>query len=464
MDDFNTKYREEPTFMIPTLNKYFSDDVLFKMIETAKNTERTKDIASKVEADWFQAGLRKPKSPNQTLKDLGLGQTINSLLESPLLDMWVKYMDAFNARYPDKKTTMIEAFSHTFGDIDVTTMLHAAKKKDWTRNIATELESAQLKMWLNDKKSTDDVFKLLKLDKEANSFRDKPLFNTWVSYMNFFIAENPDKKARVFSALETRFSDRPLNTILNPASNFPSMESTATKIQTSKIQDYLARETSPEKAFELLALDGVGDGILSTSVFQSWLNYVKDFNKRSPKHQESWFKTLLIRCGWDGVDRMIERALHSQQADTVKIGKMVLQQWLDWVKVPKDTFHFLKLRDADKQALTSPKFNTWAKYLDDFNQRYPNQKTTMIDALRDNFTDRNLLPILSVARKDPATEKLAINLQNALIDEWLAVDMQLKDLELMLRHEVSYENMLERYLTKLAASNKASHPHSLKVP
>ncbi|POM77608.1 Putative RxLR effector, partial [Phytophthora palmivora] len=140
VDDLNAKHPEEPTSMFSTLTKYFRDDVLLKMTEDAKWYERTKGIATKLESDWLQAGLNSRTTPDKVLINLGLGRASDTLLESLLLKMWVKYMDAFNARYPDKKTTMIEAFSHTFGDIDVTKMLHAAKKKDWTRNIATELE------------------------------------------------------------------------------------------------------------------------------------------------------------------------------------------------------------------------------------------------------------------------------------------------------------------------------------
>ncbi|POM67765.1 Hypothetical protein PHPALM_16173 [Phytophthora palmivora] len=262
---------------------------------------------------------------------------------------------------------MIETFTQTFGDIDVTKMLNVLKRKDWTRKIATELECAQLKMWLNSKKSTDDVFKLLKLVKESNSFRDKPLFNTWISYMNFFTAENPDKKARIFSALEARFNGRPLNTILNAASNFPNMEDIATKILTGKIQSYMTSHKSPREVFKLLGIDDVGYHVLTTSVFQSWPHYVKDFNKRNPMHQES--------CS---------------------------------------------------------KFKAWSKYLNDFNKRYPDQKTTMLNGLRANYNDIALLGMLKAAKKDPYTEKLASNLQNALINKWLVDKEKPEDLYRML--------------------------------
>ncbi|POM73220.1 Avirulence protein (Avh) [Phytophthora palmivora] len=420
VDDLNAKHPEEPTSMFSTLTKYFSDGVLLKMTEDAKWYERTKGIATKLESDWLQAGLNSRTTPDKVLINLGLGRASDTLLESLLLSMWVKYMDAFNVRYPNKKTTMIEAFSHTFGDIDVTKMLHAAKKKDWTRNIATELESAQLKMWLNSKKSTDDVFELLQL--ASYNFRDKPLFNTWISYINFFITENPDKKAKVFSALETRFSDRPMNTILNAASNFPSIESTATKIQTSKIQGYVASNKSPREVFKLLGIDDVGYHVLSTSVFQSWLHYVKDFNKRNPMHKESWYEPLRVGYSWGGVERLIEQAL--QNPRTVNIGKMVenarLQDWMDRKHPPEHVFQFLHLEKAGEKTLASPKFKVWSKYLNDFNKLYPDQKTTMLNGLRANYNDRALLRMFKAAKNDPSTEKLASDLQNALINKWLA--------------------------------------------
>ncbi|POM61384.1 hypothetical protein PHPALM_29608 [Phytophthora palmivora] len=399
--------------MFSTLTKYLRDGVLLKMTEDAKWYERTKGVAIKLESEWLQAGLNSRTTPDTALINLGLPVT---LLESPLLNVWVKYMDAFNVRYPDKKTTMIEAF---------------------IRNRST---------------TSSSYYNL------SNTFRDKPLFNTWISYMNFFITENPDKKAKVFSALEARFSDRPLNTILNAASNFPSMESTAIKIQTSKIQGYVASNKSPYDVFKLLGIDDVGDHVLGTSVFQSWLRYVKDFNKRNPMHKESWYEPLRVGYDWFGVERIIEQAL--QNPRTVNISKMVenarLQDWLNWKHSPEKAFHFLHLEKAGEQTLASPKFKTWSKYLNDFNKRYPDQKTTMLNGLRANYIDRLLLPMLKAAKNDPSTEKLASNLQNALINKWLVDKKKPEDLYRMLDGVETSDELIERYIKKLTALSRHS--------
>lgn len=58
--------------------------------------------------------------------------------------------------------------------------------------------------------------------------------------------------------------------------------------------------------------------------------------------------------------------------------------------------------------------------VDDFNVLYHQEKATMIYALRYSFKDRILLTTLDTAKKNFSTEKLAANLQTALVDKWLA--------------------------------------------
>ncbi|OWY99332.1 Avirulence (Avh) protein, partial [Phytophthora megakarya] len=420
VDDLNAKHPEKPSRMYPTLTKYFDDETLFKLTDDMKWSEKTKPFATKLEDDWLQAGLQSRKTPEKVLVGLGLGKTTDSLLENSLFSHWAKYTAAFNKRYPEEKATMIETLTKKFGDIEVTKMLHTAKSKKWTKTLATQLESAQMKMWLNNGKSTDDVFKLLQLDKYGNiyHFEDKVLLSAWVSYMNVFTKENPNKKDVLLSALGSRLTDRPLNQILNEAKTFPSMENTAIKIQTNKIQSYLASNESPNKVFELLALDEMGDGILGTPLFRTWMNYAKDFNKQNPNKQVSWFDTLRSENNWKGF-QVIDKAM--ENPSTVSIGKTVQREWINtWLnneKPPKVVFGLLDLNAAGKYTLTNPRFKTWTTYLDEFNQRYPSKTPTVIDGLRSNYDDMNLLAIFKAAKKNPTTAKLTTDLENALINK-----------------------------------------------
>ncbi|OWZ03385.1 hypothetical protein PHMEG_00024895 [Phytophthora megakarya] len=458
VDNLNSKYPEELRWMYTTLSKHYNDKALFKMTNEAKGVEKYKTIAIKLEDEWLQAGLEKRKLPYKALLDLGLGKSRNTLVEQlidekSLASIWVKYMHAFNRRYPDEKTTMIKSFTNSFGDVHVTMMLDTAKIDAGTRNLASKLEIAQLKMWLDSGKSTDDVFKLLTLDREEISFQNKVLLNTWVSYMNAFIKENPNKKDMLFSALESRFKDRQLNEILNVAKKFPSMESIATKIQTVNIPPLFARNESPSRVFTLLGLNDEGDHILSSPLFQTWMKYVEDFNKRNPKKQESWFEPLRIEYEYGGI-KIVEMAL--QNPSTVQIGKKVEREWLNfWLdreRLPKDVFNFLKLNEAGEKALTDRKFNTWTKYLDLFNERFPNRKTTVIDGLRANNGDLDLLNMFNTAKNDPSTKKVASNLENALIHKWLVEKVTPALLYKRIGYVDSSGDMIERYTKKFAAA------------
>ncbi|OWZ14574.1 hypothetical protein PHMEG_00011931 [Phytophthora megakarya] len=242
VDDLNTKHPEDPIWMYSTLTKHFDDEDLLSMTNVKKNGQKSKAMATKVENDWFQANLQKHKTPFEVFKALGLRKTTDKLLvnvvsETALAGTWVKYMEAFNSRYPDKKTTTIKTLTKAFGDFEVVKMLNAAKLKGSVEDFVAELEFAQQKLWLEKRKTIDDVFNLLQLDNEVIVFRprDYSFFTRWVSYINAVITENPTKKDAVFSGLQARFNDKALETIISEAKKYPNMKNIANEIRTEKI-------------------------------------------------------------------------------------------------------------------------------------------------------------------------------------------------------------------------------------
>ncbi|OWY99973.1 Avirulence (Avh) protein [Phytophthora megakarya] len=308
VDDLNAKYTNKPASMIPTLKKHFSDYNLFRLTEAAKDVERTKGLATKVQTEWLQTWLQNRKSPDKALNDLRVEIGVDTIQRNPLFNIWTTYMRDYAVRYPEEKTTMVASFTKTFGDAGATTIIDVMKTKDITKNIAAELGSAQLRVWLMSGKSTDEVFKLLTIDKSFDILQDKWLLNTWLSYMNVFFKETPNKMNTAFNALRAHHSDRPLNIILNEANKFSSMESIAKKFQEDMILGYIAKNEPPREVFRLLGLDRVGDSILTTPLFQSWMKFVEDFNKRNPTQHTSWVNIIRMEYKWGAVDRMIVMA------------------------------------------------------------------------------------------------------------------------------------------------------------
>ncbi|KAE8963281.1 hypothetical protein PF005_g29778, partial [Phytophthora fragariae] len=144
VDDFNAKYPEQPALMAPALRKYYSDGALFKMTDEVISGRGSKSIATKIQDELIDLWLSGRKTPDDALVELGLGRTVDTLMEGPLFNTWLKYTTAYSTKYPQEKSTAIEALTRTFDDIKVVRMLQKAKTTDETRSIAKQLESAQL--------------------------------------------------------------------------------------------------------------------------------------------------------------------------------------------------------------------------------------------------------------------------------------------------------------------------------
>lgn len=155
------------------------------------------------------------KTPADALEELRLGKKAFSYFYSPLnclkaLCTTVEpllYIDAYNAKYPQAKTTIVETLSRTFEDPNLANVLSRAKHNAKIRTIATEVEAAQL------------------------------------------------------DTLASRFKGRSLNQIFQIAKKYPTMENSAVAIQTAKMETYLASNQSPRGVFNMLGLDG-GNSIL----------------------------------------------------------------------------------------------------------------------------------------------------------------------------------------------------------
>eukprot|EP00644_Phytophthora_capsici_P004518 jgi/Phyca11/110854/e_gw1.19.467.1 len=450
VDDLNTKH-EGAISIIPTLRKYYSDADLFKMAETAEGIYESKSMALKLENAFVQFWINDKQTPAKILAELRLEATAKTL-EDSLFRLLIKFTDAYNTHFPRTKTTVIETFTRTFGDEEVAKMLTAVKTNDWeVTKIVTELRAEQLQMWLSSGKSVDEVYSLLNLPHKRLLYdlRENPLFPTWIAYLNTFSIENPDKVTPVLSTLAAQLMERPMMQILQATEKFPSMNSVAVTLQLQKAEKLFATGVSPYKAFEAMALDTAGDAVLTSPLFTKWMNYVEDFNKKNPASETSWFLTL--RGNYNNVDRLIETARKNPKG--VRIADMVekaqMEEWLKKQKTPGTVFFFLELNKAGERTFSSPKFELWVKYLNDFNKRYPGEKTTMIDSIRENVIDLQLIRILDEAEKIPTTKKLAQSLENDLIDKWVAEKKTVAYLKRWIGHVPSSDVWVERYTKKL---------------
>ncbi|KAG3050959.1 hypothetical protein PI124_g24031 [Phytophthora idaei] len=84
-------------------------------------------------------------------------------------------------------------------------------------------------------------------------------------------------------------------------------------------------------------------------------------------------------------------------------------------KTPNEIFRGLKLDQAGSTLFTNPFLDTWIQYMAAFNKRKPHQKTNMIGTFLRYYDEGDLLQMIKTAKNKPNTEKLALDMERALL-------------------------------------------------
>ncbi|GMF55043.1 unnamed protein product [Phytophthora fragariaefolia] len=387
VDDFNTMNPTKKSSVIPTLISRYGDDGLFRMVEAAKKVSATKDIAARLEAEQLQYWVAIGKSADDVFNVFNLAKAGKGLFTDLDFTTWIKYVDDINAKNPNKPVSTTDILIKHYNEDALAKLILLAKNTEATKSVAVKLETAQFNDWINHGKSADDVFKLLNLDKSV----------------------------------------------------VPKSGNAATKLQTSQIQRYLAEKESPDEVFWLLGLENEAENVFKNPLFSSWMNYLNVFNKQNPKKQVFWYRSLERHIGYYHLERMIDQAMRNPS--TEKIARIAqdkrLKVWLRRGYSPKKAFTLLYLEKTGDGLFDSPNFAFWTKYVNDYNRRSPTEKTTTIDTLLLFYKKYSLFQMVEKARKVSSTEKIATDLQLALLNNWVRAKQTPEDVAKMLKIEIS---------------------------
>ncbi|OWY91278.1 RxLR effector protein, partial [Phytophthora megakarya] len=142
----------------------------------------------------LQRWLAKKKSPNSVFTFMMLDKQGGQLLSNPQIDLWLKYVDDFNLKSPNKVTSPISTLEMHYQDEMLSHIIIEAQKILNTKNIATILQGEQIQRWLSSKKSPYNVFELFQLVKASDKLLDSLQFVVWVKYVDKFNKQNPDNQ------------------------------------------------------------------------------------------------------------------------------------------------------------------------------------------------------------------------------------------------------------------------------
>ncbi|EEY55243.1 secreted RxLR effector peptide protein, putative [Phytophthora infestans T30-4] len=91
---------------------------------------------------------------------------------------------------------------------------------DLVRLVGVKLsDKVRARYWLWRGKSSEDVFKRLKLDGGLEKLMENPKFFSWMTYINMYNKKNPDKKMAMTDVLTKTYGDLALSRMLDSVLN-----------------------------------------------------------------------------------------------------------------------------------------------------------------------------------------------------------------------------------------------------
>ncbi|OWZ10508.1 Avirulence (Avh) protein [Phytophthora megakarya] len=220
VDNYTAKYPAKPNPMLPTLARRYHDEVLSKMLETARKVKSTEKVATILQRG--QMKMRAWKNKGLTVDDIfkrcKLDRSSNPF-GNPAINIVGRYSDEFTPG----TTTLFKNLLKKYSDSTLSKMFIAARKAPDTENLGRILEDQLRRAWLNKLQSLDSVFKFLKLHKGVDNLLDRMELKSWLRFQDMFKFQarlNSSMKQQKLAEIPgSRYSSKAVETILKSATS-----------------------------------------------------------------------------------------------------------------------------------------------------------------------------------------------------------------------------------------------------
>ncbi|GMG15454.1 unnamed protein product [Phytophthora fragariaefolia] len=229
-------------------------------------------VIQKLRLKWW--GMRN-KSPDYVFTHLKLDQTGSKLFESREFSKWVAFVTARNPKEPE--SIIFSTLKSHYTDEALATMLVAAKQAESTTDFATKLQRLQLSYWAAMGKSDDEVYRLLRLDRDGDG---TPLFNVWASY----VSTNTKDPSEIIIAISGQYGDVALARMIMAATTVESTEILAADLRTALFMNWVSQGASPKEVDSKLHLTTYSDELTKkvSRDFEKFYGKIKVvYNERS---------------------------------------------------------------------------------------------------------------------------------------------------------------------------------------
>ncbi|POM58486.1 Secreted RxLR effector peptide protein, partial [Phytophthora palmivora] len=224
----------DQTSLTKTLIKtYGSEDRVLMLLTSAKANGHTADLLeNSLLSKWAGEG----QLPANVFQWLKLYKNVDDAFTADNLNNIVKYVDDFNTKNSLNKKSILKLYTNSFGDAAVAKKLVSVMRNTATRKVATELQTQQLKGWINNGKSVDDMFTILKIEKSKGA-------TSWqLDVLEKFISRKSGEHNVIKTLTEQFGGNRNLAIILERASKSTG----TTTLQEKQFTALIRKEIRPE--------------------------------------------------------------------------------------------------------------------------------------------------------------------------------------------------------------------------
>ncbi|ETO65303.1 hypothetical protein F444_17362 [Phytophthora nicotianae P1976] len=417
---FVTKvYKKNPeagqAAMFSILRDHYGDEPLAKLLAEARRGWGTATEAKQFESIQLDNWLAHEKTSDEVFSLLKLNVDEDDLLKNPLLSTWMSYEKKLGTENPNH--ALLLKLRERYDDAGLAKMLVAAKNDRSTQVIATHVERAQLESWLNGKKTTEDVFKLLRLNTDTGvDLLKNPALKIWMKYV---ATSGQNAYQLLLLKLRTKYSDEQLAKILDVAARDSNVRIEVWKLEGAQHNDWLGGRASADSIFKLLKLNKEGEELFKSPILDTWVNYVARLGKKNM--DETMYSVMKKYYSDEKLEEMFAKAKNS--IFTRKLASDLEQEmWRSQGKTADDIFKFLNLDKKDAYKLfDDPKIVTWATYVNRLNslKKIPDD-FALISELEKRFDDLDLARMLVYAHPPRETKSAITIMQELQFKKWRA--------------------------------------------
>ncbi|KAK1937085.1 hypothetical protein P3T76_009863 [Phytophthora citrophthora] len=364
----------------------------------------------------------------------GVGKTTSNLFETNAFGAWFVAVQMAYAKNPAKaKVDMISALTKRYGDEALAKML-ATTEDD---RIIREMKAIQLNNWDLDKRSVEDIYKLLKLDKDSDKLLENPLMATWVAYATKLDNENP--YGAVFSTLSTRYEGKAFAIMLQNGKEFDDSVEIADKLEVFLMNTWQREKKSVVDIYKLLNLDKDGDQFFQNPLFETLSRYATFVNQKDSF--SGVFSLLQSRYDDEKLADLLVTMKNwwPRNVLTKQLEDLLLKTWQSQGKTLDDVFKLLKL-EKERELLYSKSFLTWVSFAVEVEK---DPYRMIFSTLKRIYGEKTLTTLIVHAFDKPATLTLAEKLENILIHDWVKAKITVRDAFVRLKLNAEGENVFE---------------------